>query len=146
MLPPALISLPILRTSVTCALRPEAALALLVVQRVVAVLGRQDIEVFAGVEVGLLGRFHLAGIALFRHQADVAARAEGAGDGGEVAPGSQAAAQLGDAGAGVVGSTATSGLGADEVDVTAGDATAGKFSTRCRRVLAEENKSVLFFK
>ena len=107
------------------------------------------------VAMGFVGRGGQGEVVL-GGQGGVAASAEGTGDGGEVASGTyaqvtpsrEAAGQLGDAGTGVVGTAAAPGLGlgADEVDVTAGDATAGKFSTRCRRVLAEENKSVPFFK
>lgn len=80
------------------------------------------------VAVRLVGRGGQGQI-LLGHQAGVTNGAEGAGDCGEVAAGTdaqvaacrKAARQLGDAGTGIVGTAATTrlGLGADQVDVTA---------------------------
>ena len=56
-------------------LRAEAAFLLHVVQQIVTVLGRQDVKILAGIEVGLIGRLYLARhqgqVALFRDQVDV---------------------------------------------------------------------------
>ena len=106
------------------------------------------------VAVGFVGR-RGQGEVVLGGQGGVAAGTEGTGDGGEVAastdaqvtPSREAAGQLGDAGAGAVGTAAAPGLGlgTDQIDVTASDGATGKFSTWCRRGLAEENKSVPSF-